>query len=153
MQKPNVPEWKDPPNVTMVAPQSLSDMLFAGEVDAIVVDPVPKDPRIRTVIPDALAATEAWQKRHNAIQINHMVVVKDELCATDPHAVRDAWKLLAQSKAQAGETAERAAFTPFGLEANRRNIQVLVDYMFDTKMIPTRYGVDELFNDVTRNLA
>jgi 4,5-dihydroxyphthalate decarboxylase len=152
-QKPNVPEWKDPPNVTMAPMKDLSEMLFSGEVDAIVADPVPKDPRIKTVIPDAPAAMKAWQEKHNAIQINHMVVVKDELAAADPGAVREAWKLLAQSKAIANETPERAAFTPFGLEANRHNIEVLVDYMFTTKMIPKRYTVDELFNDVTRTLA
>lgn len=46
-----------------------------------------------------------------------------------------------------------AAFAPFGLKADRRNIDVLIDYMFGTKMIPRRYSVDEFFNDVTRKLA
>jgi 4,5-dihydroxyphthalate decarboxylase len=152
-QKPNVPEWKDPSNVTMVPMKDLAEMLFSGDVDAIVADPVPADPRIATVIPNAEAAMKTWQTKHSAIQINHMVVVKDELCASNPDAVRAAWKLLAQSKRDANEAPDKAAFTPFGLEANRHNIDVLIDYMFSTKMIPTRYTVDELFNDVTRQLA
>jgi 4,5-dihydroxyphthalate decarboxylase len=152
-QKPNVPEWKDPENVTMVPMKDLSEMLFSGEVDAIISDPVPADPRIKPVIPNPDAAMKTWQTKHNAIQINHMVVVKDELTKSDPSAVREAWRLLAESKRMANEAPGKAAFTPFGLEANRHNIDVLIDYMFRTKMIPARYTVDELFNDVTRTLA
>ena len=152
-QKPNVPEWRDPPNVTMVPMKDLAEMLFSGEVDAIVSDPVPTDPRIKPVMPDPSTAMKTWQAKHDAIQINHMVVVKDELTKSDPDAVREAWRLLAESKRMANEPPAQAAFTPFGLEANRHNIDVLIDYMYRTAMIPTRYTVDELFNDVTARLV
>ena len=152
-QKPNVPEWRDPPNVTMVPMKDLGEMLFSGEVDAIVSDPVPADPRIKPVMPDPANAMKTWQTKHNAIQINHMVVVKDELSKSDPDAVREVWRMLAESKRIANEPAQQAAFTPFGLEANRHNIDVLIDYMYRTAMIPRRFTVDELFNDVTARLT
>jgi 4,5-dihydroxyphthalate decarboxylase len=152
-QKPNVPEYRDPPNVTMIPQQDLAALLFRGEVDAIVADPVP-DPRIETVIPDPAAAAKAWQAKHNgAIQINHMVVVKEELTRSDPDAVRELWRMMAQSKIAAKEKPSDAAFTPFGLEANRSNVEVVIDYAFRTGMIPRRFAVDELFNDVTAGLA
>jgi 4,5-dihydroxyphthalate decarboxylase len=152
-QKPNVPEWRDPPNVTMIPQQDLKEMLFRGEVDAIQTDPI-DDPRIKTVIADPDAAAKAWQKKHGgAIQINHMVVVKEELTRSDPAAVREVWRMMRDSKIAAKETPEKAAFTPFGLEANRHNIEVVIDYAFRTGMIPRRFGVDELFNDVTATLA
>jgi 4,5-dihydroxyphthalate decarboxylase len=78
-QKPNVPEWRDPPNVTMIPPPpqaDLNEMLLKGEVDAIVNDPVPDDPRVKPVIPDPAAAAKNWQAKHRAIQINHMAVCK-----------------------------------------------------------------------------
>ncbi len=152
-QKPNVPEWRDPPNVTMVPMKDLGEMLFSGEVDAIISDPVPSDLRIKPVMPNPETAMKTWQAKHNAIQINHMVVVKDELTKSDPAAVREAWALLAQAKRLANEPPDKAAFTPFGLEANRRNIEVLIDYMVRTAMIPKRFTVDELFNGVTATLA
>ena len=152
-QKPNVPEWRDPANVTMVPQKDLSEMLFSGEVDAIVSDPVPSDPRIAPVIPDPPAAAKAWQTKHNAIQINHMVAVKEEWTKSDPAAVREVWRMLKEAKTTAHEAPERAAFTPFGFEANRHAIDVLIGYMYDTKMIPRRFSVDELFNDVTANLV
>jgi 4,5-dihydroxyphthalate decarboxylase len=152
-QQPNVPEWTDPPYVTRVPEKDLSQMLFAGEVDALVVDPVPTDPRIKPIITDPMAAMSAWQAKNNAIQINHMMVVKDDLTKSNPAAVREIWRMLKDSKRIANESAENAAFTPFGVEANRRNIEILVNYMYTTGMIPRRFAVDELFNDVTRELV
>ncbi|HXJ00745.1 MAG TPA: hypothetical protein VNH44_05940 [Micropepsaceae bacterium] len=152
-QKPNVPEWHDPPNVTMIPQQDLKEMLLKGEVDVIQADPI-DDPRIKTVIPDPEAAAKAWQAKHNgAIQINHMVVVKEELTRSDPAAVREVWRLMSESKRAAKEAPKEAAFTPFGLEANRHNIEVVIDYAFRTGMIPRRFSVDELFNDVTATLV
>jgi 4,5-dihydroxyphthalate decarboxylase len=152
-QKPNVPEWRDPPNVTMIPQQDLKEMLFRGEVDAIQTDPI-DDPRLKTVIADPDAAAKAWQKKHGgAIQINHMVVVKEELTRSDPGAIREVWRMMRDSKLAAKETPENAAFTPFGLEANRHNVEVVIDYAFRTGMIPRRFSVDELFNDVTATLA
>lgn len=152
-QEPNVPEWNDPPNVTRVPKSDLAQMLFAGEVDAVVVTPVPTDPRITPVIPDPPAAMRSWQARNNAIQINHMMVVKDDFAESSPVAVREVWRMLKESKRMANESPEQAAFTPYGIEANRHNIEVLVHYMFSIGMIPRRFEVDELFNDLTRTLV
>ncbi|MDB5944137.1 MAG: hypothetical protein JWQ13_3703 [Ramlibacter sp.] len=152
-QEPNVPEWNDPPNVTRVAMKDLTEMLLSGEVDAIVVTPVPTDPRIRPVIPDPPAAMRSWQASHNAIQINHMMVVKDDFSEANPAAVHEVWRMLKESKRIANEPPEKAAFTPYGIEENRHNIEVLVNYMDTIGMIPRRFAVDELFNDVTRTLA
>ena len=61
--------------------------------------------------------------------------------------------MMAESKRTAKESPKDAAFTPFGLEANRHNIEVVIDYAFRTGMIPRRFKVDELFNDVTAGLV
>lgn len=67
--------------------------------------------------------------------------------------MREIWRMMADSKRAAKEALKDAAFTPFGLEANRHNIEVVIDYAFRTGMIPRRFSVDELFNDVTAGLA
>jgi 4,5-dihydroxyphthalate decarboxylase len=157
-QKPNVPEWKDPPNVTMI-PQpaettELGNMLLRGELDAIVLDPIPKDTRVKPVIANPDAAAKAWSVKHgNAIQINHMVVVKEEVTRTHPDAIRELYRMFAASKRMANEPAVEAEFTSMGLEKNRHNIEIVIDYAFRTGMIPRRFAVDELFNDVTGALA
>ena len=151
-QKPNVPEWKDPPNVTMIPQGDLKEMLLKGEVDAIQTDPI-DDPRIKPVIANPEAAARAWQAKNNAIQINHMVTVKEELTRNNPGAVREVWRQLVEAKRAARETAKEAEFTPFGLEKNRHNIEVVIDYAHRTGMIPRAFKVDELFNDVTAPLV
>ena len=152
-QKPNVPEFRDPPNVTMLPPGTdIAAMLLRGEIDAAVLDPVPGDPRLKPVIHSPGKAENAWATKHHAIQINHMVVVKEELTRSDPDAVRAAWGMMAEAKRVAGATA-RPEYTPFGLEANRANIEIAIDYIYRTGLIPRRFAVDELFNDITATLT
>jgi 4,5-dihydroxyphthalate decarboxylase len=41
---------------------------------------------------------------------------------------------------------------PFGIEANRRSLELIVDYAFQQALIPRRYAVEELFDATTRGL-
>ncbi len=82
-----------------------------------------------------------------------MVVVTEALARSDPDAVREAWRLLAESKRAAGlPVPGELDTTPFGLEANRRNLEVAIDCVYRQRLIPRRFTVDELFDDVTRAL-
>lgn len=137
----HVAEFRDPPG-TERAPEGKTPlaMLLAGEVDAAVLsDPVPKDKRLKSVIPDPAAAAAEWQRRHGAIQVNHLVCVKNSL----PQEVADeVYRLLKESK---NIGAKDSPTSPFGIEENRRNLEVAIDYVYRQKLIPTRYTVDELF--------
>jgi len=151
-QNPNVPEFRDPPNVTRIKETGLAELLLKGEVDAIIADPVPGDPRFKPVIANPDAAAKAWAAKHHAIQINHMVVVKEELIKADAASIRELWRMMREAKRLAGPGGN-PEYTPFGLEANRQNIEIAVDYVYRTGAIPRRFKVDELFDDVTATLA
>src|SRR5437879_231373 len=145
-EEAHVAEFKDPPSVERAAEgKELMAMLLAGEVDAAILPAVPTDPRLKPLIPDPPAAAEAWRKKYNAIQVNHMVVVKESLSKSDPGAVREIYRLLEQSKkaAKLPKEGERDV-NPFGLEANRRNLEVVIDTVYRQRMIPKRFSVDEL---------
>ncbi|CAD6560328.1 hypothetical protein LMG28140_06821 [Paraburkholderia metrosideri] len=45
-----------------------------------------------------------------------------------------------------------AIFPPIGLEANRKGLQLAIDWALDQKIIERRLTVDELFDDVTSSL-
>jgi 4,5-dihydroxyphthalate decarboxylase len=139
-EEAHVAEFRDPPNVVRApAGKKLEEMLFAGEVDAAVTGDAPlNDPRIATVIPDAEAAARAWRARKGAIQINHMVAVKDGVTKADADEVS---RLLGESIKAAGSP----EMNPYGLEANRRNLEVAIDYVHRQRLIPRRYTVEELF--------
>jgi 4,5-dihydroxyphthalate decarboxylase len=154
-EEPHVAEFRDPPNLERApAGKDLVSMLLAGELDAAIVGEIPTDPRLAPLIPDPAAAAQAWQAKHGALQINHMVVVKESLSRANPRAVREIYRLLAASKTAAGSPPRgELDTTPFGLAANRRNLEVAIDYVYRQRLIPRRFAVDELFDDVTRALG
>jgi 4,5-dihydroxyphthalate decarboxylase len=129
-------------------------MLLGGEVDAAVMrDTSLPDPRLKRLIADPDKAAREWHAKNRAIQINHMVVVRDSLSKSDPDAVREVYRLLREAKRRApAPAAGELDMTPFGLEANRRNLEVAIDYVHQQRLIPRRFKVDELFDDVTRKL-
>jgi 4,5-dihydroxyphthalate decarboxylase len=145
-EEPHVAEFRDPPSVKRAAPgKDLLGMLLAGEIDAAILGgEAPSDSRIAPLIADPAAAARAWREKHGAIQINHMVTVKQGLSAD---VVREVYRLLVESKRAGGESD-----LPFGVEANRRNLEIAIDYVHRQRLIPKRFTVDELFYDVTRAL-
>lgn len=154
-EEAHVAEFRDPPNVRRApAGRDLLAMLFDGELDAIVLgDKTLKDPRLKRLIPDPDRAAQEWHARNRAIQINHMVVVKDSLSKSDPDAVREVFRLLKESKRLAPPPAPGALdMTPIGLETMRRDLDIAIEYVHQQKLIPRRFSVDEIFDDVTRKL-
>jgi len=140
----HVAEYRDPPG-TERAPAGKTPlaMLLAGEVDAAVLsDPMPQDERLRSVIPDPAAAAADWHRRKGAIQVNHLVCVKNSL---PQDVVDEVFELLSRSKKISDENSKSPYDTsPFGLKENRRNLEVAIDYVFRQGLIPKRYAVEEL---------
>ena len=138
LEDPHVAEFRDPPNATRMPPgKDLAASLLAGEIDAAILAEPPNGAPLRTLIADPAAAAAAWQARHGAIQINPMLTVKDTV--SDSQA-REILSSLKESRDAAG----RSEMNPFGVEENRRNLEVAVDCLYDQGMIARRFTVDEL---------
>jgi len=138
-EEPHVAEFRDPPNVERApADKDMVSMLLAGELDAAIVGEIPKDERIRPVFGDPAAAADAWRRKHGAIQINHMVVVKQ---GVPEKTISGIYDLLVKSKAAAGNP----EMNPLGIEENRRNLEAAIDSVYRQNMIPRRFTVEELF--------
>lgn len=139
-EEPHVAEFRDPPNVKRApAGKEIRAMLLAGELDAAILGDTGADPRLQPVIPDPQAAGRRWSERHGgAIQLNHMVVLKDTVSQQQADEIYD---LLVASKQAAGNP----PMLPHGLEANRRNLEIAIDCVYKQRMIPRRFAVEELF--------
>ena len=138
-EKAHVAEFKDPPNVQRAAAgKDISAMLLAGELDAAILGAIPTDPRLQPVIRDPEAAGRKWGEKHGAVQLNHLVGVKNTVSKATADEV---YERLLQSKQAAGNP----PMLPHGVEANRRNLEVAIDCAYKQRMIPRRFTVDELF--------
>jgi 4,5-dihydroxyphthalate decarboxylase len=155
-ESPHVPEFKDPANVERApAGADLVAMLFAGEIDALIMTPVPDHPRLVRLIPDANAAADAWLAHHKHLQLNHMVVTRKELVQERPEIVREVWRLLVAAKHAGSSTPVGSAMdmVPYGLAALRPHLDAAIDCVHRQGLIRRRPMVEELFDDVTRALT
>jgi 4,5-dihydroxyphthalate decarboxylase len=78
-------------------------------------------------------------------------VVHEKLSKERPDIVRELYRMVVESRDAAPNVP--AVFPPIGLEANRKGLQLAVDWALDQKIIPRRLSVDELFDDVTGSLG
>lgn len=147
-------EYKDPENcVRLPAGSSIPDMMLKGELAAALLgEDMPKDPRVRTLVPDAQNAAKTWFQREGVVPINHMFVVHKDVSKKHPEVVREIYRMIAESRALT-EGGVPAVFPPLGLEANRKGLQLAIDWALDQKIIPHKLSVDELFDDVTGSLG
>lgn len=147
-------EYRDPPNCRRLAPgRKIDQMMLEGEVAAAILgNDMPNDPRVRTLVPDPQAAAKQWYQREGVIPINHMFAVHQDIANQHPEVVRELARMIVESRA-AAPAAVTASIPPLGLEANRKGLQMAIDWSFEQKIIPRRFKVDELFDETTADLA
>jgi 4,5-dihydroxyphthalate decarboxylase len=106
-------------------------MMLDGELAAAIpgVD-MPKDPRVRTLIPDPDAAAQKWYEREGVIPINHMFAVRKELSKEHPEVVREIFRMIVESRAHAPESVT-CALPPIGLEANRKGLEMAIEWSYE----------------------
>jgi 4,5-dihydroxyphthalate decarboxylase len=142
----HVAEAKDPSGVIRARPhQDITKMLLDGELDAAIYGAaLPSDPRVQSVIPDPDAAARAWYAKHHLVPVNHMVVVTEELARAKPKAVAEFYRLLEAGKQAAGPPGPIDT-APFGKEANRPCLGLLIGYALQQGLISRRLDIDELW--------
>jgi 4,5-dihydroxyphthalate decarboxylase len=153
-EDPHVAEFTDPPTVERApTTKTMVQMLLDGELDAAIVGDKLPDARLALLIPDHEAAAAAWAAEHGA-PINHMAVIRCELSRRRPDVVREVFRMFKESRDLAARNGdENAGQLQFGIEPNRRALQAIIDIAARQKLIPRRWNVEELFDDVTQQLT
>ncbi len=135
----HVQEFVDPPFVQRIAAgQRLPAMLLSGEIDAgiaLATDPA----QVRPVIPNGDAVAAEWSRKSGVYPINHVVVVKDALLAEYPWLADELMRLFVASAEKSGKA------VPYGVDANRPAIELLMRYAARQGLIPRAYRAEELF--------
>ena len=148
-EDPHVAEYVD---TTERAPKDkkILQMLLDGELDAVLGE-TSNDPKLKPLFPDPAAEAAKWYARRGVVPVNHLVVVTEQLAKSRPDVVAGVYDLLKRNKMLAGPPAT-PDLAPFGIEANRKPLELIVDYAFQQGLIPRRYAVEELFDETTRGL-
>ena len=162
----HVQEFKYPPNVvTADRGKTLAGILASGEVDACIGAGQVDSPDVKPLIPDARNAEVEWSRRVGYTPINHVIVVKNSLLASDPWvapALFEAFKAgkersLARLKAQGGSTPSDQNVLrnieimgggdplPFGIEPNRKAFEAVIAHAHKQHILPRIYQPEELF--------
>ena len=150
----HVLEYRDPPNVVRIAPgQDLKAMLLAGEIDAGIALTGIDMTQVRPVIPDAEAAAAAWYHKTGAYPVNHVVCVKTALLRDHPWLGGELTRLFTEAKAASTSAPAEARYIPivgadpipYGLEANRKGIELCLRYAAEQGLVPRVYAPEDLF--------
>ena len=146
-------EYIDPSNcVRLPKGSDIGKMMLDGELVATLQgNDIPDDPRVKYLVPDAKNAAKGWFKREGVVPINHMFAVHKTLSKERPDIVRAIFRLLIESR-NLTEGGVPNPYPPVGLEANRKGLQLAIDWAYEQKIIPNKLNVDELFDETTAAL-
>jgi 4,5-dihydroxyphthalate decarboxylase len=135
--------------------KALVQMLLDGELDAAVVGDKYPDPRLKPLIADPEAANRAWAQSHSGVPVNHMLVIREELAQARPDVVQEVYRMFREAKEASLATGGVPDLDPlrFGIEANRRSLEIIIDFAVKQGLLPRPFTVDELFSDTMRALA
>jgi 4,5-dihydroxyphthalate decarboxylase len=150
----HVQEYRDPPNVQRIAQgQDLTAMLMAGEIDAGIALTGLDAAQTRSVIPHPDQAAADWFRRTGAYPVNHVVCVRRALLEEHEWLEAELMGLFTRAKQAARVPSAEARWQsivgddvlPYGLAANRRGIELCVDFAAQQGLIPYAYRPDTLF--------
>lgn len=164
-----------PPEISVTpigARQNLSDMLAAGEIDAIYAPTQPpcfgRTPAVRRLFPDFKREEQEYYRKTRIFPIMHAVVIKRPLLQREPWIARSLTKAFTRSleityqdlrergalKAMLPWLAEHLEETvdvlgpgywDYGLEENRHVLEAFARYSFEQGLAARRYAVDDMF--------
>ncbi|MFC1917594.1 ABC transporter substrate-binding protein [Chloroflexota bacterium] len=169
----DLPLQQVPPSI------ALSDMLVAGEIDALItpVDPPwewKNHPNVGRLWPNYREVEMDYYRRTRIFPIMHTVVIKQEIYNANPwvaksmfHAFCEAKKLcgyisyssgaanmlpwsIAEYEATAALMGEN--FYQYGAEANRAALETTIQYSYEQKLSSRKVSFNELFAEETSGL-
>ena len=123
-------EHTDPDNcVRAPAGKKLVAMLLGGELDAGMLGTnMPKDPKLKTLIPNPEQAAKEWAANHGVTPINHMFIVTKALADSRPDVVRSHLTTCSSKPGPARHRLSRV-----GLDGNWKALELVSEYAFQQK--------------------
>ncbi len=166
----HVAEYRPPSNVTAIEPgRTLEELLTSGEIAAAIGVRV-ESVDVKPLIPNAAEAGYDALRQRGLYPINHTVVVRNELLDASPDLAPDVFKAFADARRlyidrlKAGQLdgADPVHLRvlqltgdplPYGIEANRQNLEAIVQYSVEQGILSRPFTLEELFPANTFGLS
>jgi 4,5-dihydroxyphthalate decarboxylase len=152
---------------------TLNAMIESGEIDAMMSPRMPTcflegSPKVRRLFPDYRRAEVEYFRSTGLFPIMHVMVMKRSIYEREPWVAQTLYKAFCVAKeicmrelydtnilrvslpwtsAEYEETRDlmTADYWPYGVEANRKNLETLHGYLLEQELIKERLNLDELF--------
>ena len=159
--------------LTVAADRSLSDMLLAGDLDAVLSarPPAPilaADPRVRRLFADYREVELAYARKTGIFPIMHVVALRREVHERDRWLAMNLFKAFDEARRRSLERAADMAVSffplpwipdelkrarelfgadpwPYGIEANRTTLDAFLSYAFEQGVCRRQLTVETLF--------
>jgi len=152
--------------------KSLSELLEAGDIQAVVGADVPsairRAPHVKRLFPDFRAEEKAYYRRTKIFPIMHLVVLRREFHERHPFAATSLFNALEESRSLAQRRMRYIGALrymlpwlpaeldeidevfggdpwPYGIEPNRPTLEALVRFLADQSMIAAPVKLEDLF--------
>lgn len=150
----HVAGYVEPPYVERVG-RPLAELLRGGAVAAAVIGPrtmASDGIALQPVISDPEVAGQEWIARHRTVPVNHMIVARSELVASDPDALGRVYRAI---RAGIDETADQRDDTPRGRAVGAgwtdellRALELASRYAVEQELVRERVDVDALQREI-----
>jgi 4,5-dihydroxyphthalate decarboxylase len=153
--------------------QTLSRMLAAGELDALVTARAPstfksQPDAVKRLFPNYVELEKEYYRRTKIFPIMHTLVIRRDVYAANPWVAQSLYKAFVAAKAKAYELYDQTAalpamvpwlvpqleearremgedWWPYGLEPNRRVLETFLRYHHEQGLSKRRFTPEELF--------
>ena len=152
--------------------RSLSDLIAAGEIDAILGTSLPvsikTSPDVARLFPDFRAREKDYYRRTRIFPIMHTVAIRRDVYAAHPFVAQSLYAAFCAAKARALEKMRYLGALrymlpwlmddvdeidevfagdpwPYGIEPNRPTLEALIRYLHDQGMIAAPLAVEDVF--------
>ncbi len=157
-----------------------SEMLIAGDVDALITAIEPKaytegHPKIRRLFSNVRAVEKDYYKKTGVFPIMHVVAVRKDFADANPNLPKALFFMYSQAKQAAYDDLEAAEvlkvtlpwvnqdldetrelmgenFWPYGVKANRKELELVMRYVHEQGLAKRRVRVEEIFHPSTLDL-
>jgi 4,5-dihydroxyphthalate decarboxylase len=152
--------------------KSLSDLLAAGEIHALIGSNLPnslkRHPDVVRLFPDYRAREKDYYQRTKIFPIMHLIVIRNDVYEKNPFVATSLYDAFSKAKDRAWEKIRYSGTLrymlpwlpddveeidslfggdcwPYGVEPNRPTLEALVTYMVEQGLIPDKIPIEKLF--------